>query len=695
MRSDLVTKNIRIIHEISSRIRVYCAALHDPDLDPVYLEAVIRSISGVTHVRINTRAACVIVSYDGNTGTKKKILSFIENIPEEVYQPEFVCEQSTDLATVVSRAAAALLTPYIPGIFKAPVSWILSLPVLLEGIDKLITEGIKVEALDASAVGFSLLRKDFVTANSVVAMLTLGSYMEQLSDQKTTALLTRLLRPQIKHVWVEKDGVETKIKPEQLIIGDIIICGTGELVPADGRVLEGDALANLSSITGESIPVHIKKGDEILSGAVLEEGRVKIEALQVGAETSMARISRFLENSLRYKSKSQTESDKLADKLVPITFGLGIGLYLLTRDINRAAAVLTVDYSCAIKLATPVAVKVAMYTAAKEGVLLKGSGAIDSLARVDTIVFDKTGTLTKGILEVVDIVSFGKMTSDEILSLAACAEEHYTHPVANAVVRAASMRKLDLPLIGQVDFIVAHGVSAYVGNERVLVGSRHFIHDDEKIDCAKSDEIAASMRSKGETVLFVARGKMLEGVISLRDALRDEANSLLLKLKNNGIKKIIVLTGDHRETAKAVAQKIDAIDEIYWELNPEDKADIIKKLQDQGCFLAFVGDGVNDAPALVTADVGICLPSGAELAKESSQVLLLKDDLNLLYTARKIACDTQQTIKRCFNSTVGINTSILLLATSGLLQPFTSALLHNTGTLGILTYAVLSRSRKP
>ena len=688
-------KNIRIIHEVSSRIRVYCAALHDPALDPAYLEAVIRSVAGVLQVRINIRASCIIVSYDGDTATKKKILSFIENIPEEVYQSESLCRQPTDIATVLSRAAAALLTPYIPGILRAPASWILSIPVLLEGIDKLITEGIKVEALDASAVGFSLLRKDFVTANSVVAMLALGSYMEQLSDQKTTALLTRLLRPQIKHVWVERDSAEVKIEPEQLVIGDIVICGTGELVPADGRVIEGDALANLSSITGESVPVHIKKGDEILSGAVLEEGRVKIEALQVGAETSMARISRFLENSLRYKSKSQTESDNLADKLVPITFGLGIALYLLTRDINRAAAVLTVDYSCAIKLATPVAVKVSMYTAAREGVLLKGSGAIDSLARVDTIVFDKTGTLTKGVLEVVDVVSFEKMTSDELLAIAACAEEHYTHPVANAVVRAASMRKLDLPSIGQVDFIVAHGVSAYVENERVLVGSRHFINDDEKIDCSKSDEIAASMRSKGETVLFVARGKALEGVISLRDALRNETNNVLLKLKENGIEKIVVLTGDHRETAKAVAGKIDAIDEIYWELNPENKAEIIKKLQDQGHFLAFVGDGVNDAPALVTANVGICMPSGAELAKESSQILLLNDDLNLLYTAREIALHTRQTIKRCFNSTIGINTSILLLAGSGLLKPFVSALLHNSGTLGILTYAALSGSKKP
>ena len=646
MASDsALKKNARIIHELSDRIRVHCAALHDPALDSAYLEAVISSIKGVVHVRINIRGACIIVSYDGKTDTKRKILSFIEDLPEDVYQPESISEQSTDFSSVAFRGAAAFLTPYIPGVLRSSASWILSLPTILEGIDKLVSEGIKVEALDASAVGFSLLRKDFVTANSVVAMLALGRYMEQLSEQKSTELLSRLLCPHAESVWVERDGREVKIEAEQLVPGDLVISGTGELVPVDGIVISGDALINSSSITGESVPVHIKKDDEILSGSVLEEGRVKIKAIQVGSETSMARISRFLKNSLRYKSKSQTSSEKLADRLVPITLCLGIGLYILTRDVNRAAAALTVDYSCAIKLATPVAVKVSMYTAAREGVLLKGSSAIDSLEQVDTVIFDKTGTLTRGVLEVVDVVPIGKMESDELLALAASAEEHYTHPVANAVARAASRQGLVLPETGQVDFIVAHGVSAYVGNERVLVGSRHFINDDEKIDCSLSDKIAESMRKKGETVLFIARGKILEGVISLRDDLRDETEHTLAKLKESGIKKIIVLTGDHMETAKAVAGKVDSIDEIYWELSPEDKAEIVENLKNQGHFIAFVGDGVNDAPAMVTSDVAICMPSGAELAKESSEVILLKDDLSLLVTAREIACNTRQTIK--------------------------------------------------
>jgi len=690
-----IKKDALIIHELSGRIRVHCAALHDPALDPAYLEAVIGSIKGVAHVRINIRGACLIVSYDGKTDTKEKILSFIEDLPEDVYQSESLREQSTDFTGVAFRSAAAFLTPYIPGGFRAPASWLLSLPTILEGIDILVSEGIKVEALDASAVGFSLLRKDFVTANSVVAMLTLGRYMEQLSEQKSTELLSRLLRPEAESVWVEKDGREVKTEPDRLVAGDLVICGTGELVPVDGIVIDGDALVNSSSITGESVPVHVKKDDEIFSGSVLEEGRVKIKAIQVGAETGMARISRFLKNSLRYKSKSQTSSEKLADRLVPITLLLGIGLYILTRDVNRAASALTVDYSCAIKLATPVAVRVSMYTAARAGVLLKGSAAIDSLEKVDTVVFDKTGTLTRGVLEVVDVVPLGNMESDELLALAASAEEHYTHPVANAVARAASGRGLVLPATGQVDFIVAHGVSAYVGNKRVLVGSRHFINDDEKIDCAPSDEIAESMRKKGETVLFVARGKTLEGVISLRDDLRDESKHTLAKLKKSGIKKIIVLTGDHRETAKAVAGKIDSIDEIYWELSPEDKAEIVKNLKDQGHFIAFVGDGVNDAPAMVTSDVAICMPSGAELAKESSEVILLKDDLSLLIAAREIACNSRQTIKRCFNATLGINTLILLFATAGLLRPFASALLHNTATLGILSYAALAGAKKP
>ena len=472
-----------------------------------------------------------------------------------------------------------------------------------------------------------------------------------------------------------------------------MVCGAGELIPLDGTVVNGEASVNTSSITGESVPVHAEPGTEVLSGSVVEDGRIVFEASHVGSDTSMARISTFLENSLRYESESQKKSDELADKLVPVTFGLGIGLLAVTHDFTKAAAVLTVDYSCAIKLANPVAVRVAMFTAAGEGVLLKGSQAMDGLARVDTLVFDKTGTLTRGQLQVTDLHGYGPYSDEELLILAASAEEHYSHPVAAAVVQAAKERDLHLSSTSQVDFIVAHGVSAYIDNKNVLVGSRHFIEDDEGINCSAVDRLVADLQKDGKSLLYVACEEELAGVIGLRDELRPEANEVLGNLKESGVKKIIILTGDAELTAKALANQLPAVDEVHWELKPEDKARIIGELQEQGHRVGFTGDGVNDAPALVSADVGICLPDGADLAKESAQVILLRDDLYCLLAGRLIALRSQDTIKHSFISAVGLNSAFLLLASFGLIMPVTAALLHNVSTVGILGYAA-ARGRK-
>jgi Cu2+-exporting ATPase len=549
--------------------------------------------------------------------------------------------------------------------------------------------------LDAAAVTFSLSRRDYFTANSIVALLALGEYLERLSEDKATGLLKNLLRPQVETVWVVRDGRELQLSLDEVAIGDKVVCGTGEMIPVDGLVLEGEAAVNRSSITGESVPVHLEPEDEVISGSVIEEGRIKIAAQRVGGETSMAGITRFLENSLRLKSTSQKKSDELADRLVPATFGLGLALFLLTRDLRRAAAVLTVDYSCAIKLANPVAVKTAMFTAAHRGVLLKGSQAMDALARVDTLVFDKTGTLTSGILEVTDVIPTGRMTPNALLALAAAAEEHYAHPVAQTVVREARNRGLILPPTGQVDFIVAHGVSAYVNGERVLVGSHHFVAEDEEVDCSPADAQAQITRKEGKSLLYVARKGVLEGMVALRDALRPEAGKVLEDLKTLGIRKLVMLTGDHPDTARAVAGELNALDEVHWELKPEDKAALIQTFQEEGRFVAFAGDGVNDAPALVTAELGICMPGGADLAREAAQVVLLQDDLTALLTARQIAVRTERTLRNCFTATLGLNTVFLLLASSGRLAPVTAAILHNANTVGILGYGALAGMRKP
>lgn len=694
-KAETPNKPFTIVHEVRNRLRLRSQRLFDPALDLVYLEAMVEALPGVDKARANKWGSSIVIEYDGKQTNRERILNLLKHIPMEAYMAGCTDRAPLSLPTVLGQGAAMLATPFMPPAVVAPASWLLGLPTILEGLHALLYSGVKVEVLDASAVAFSLLRRDYFTANAIVAMLGLGSYMESWTQEKSNDLLKNLLRPQVDIVWVERDAKEVRINFTDLVVGDLVICGHGELVPVDGVVIDGEAALNQSSITGESLPVHVGEGDNVLSGAVVEDGRLKISARNVGSETSIARIGRFLENSLRTQSVSQKKSDELADKLVPITFGLGLALFALTRDVTRAASVLTVDYSCAIKLASPVAVKTCMHTAGHCDVLLKGAQALDNLAHIDTIVFDKTGTLTMGDLKMTDVIPLGNMSVNDLLALAAGAEEHYTHPVARAVVAEARAQKLSLPPISQVDFIVAHGVSAYVEGKQVLVGSRHFLEDDENVDCSAVSDMSKKLRSQGKSLLYVARAGELLGVIGLRDELRPETSEALAMLKERGIKKIVMLTGDHRDTAKSIAADLGCIDEIHWELKPEDKADLIKKLQDSGDFLAFAGDGVNDAPALVSADVGICMPDGADLARESAQVVLLENDLRILAVALDVAKNTQHILKQTFQAAVIINSAILLAATAGKLSPVASAFLHNASTLGILGYAASAGRKRP
>ncbi len=681
--------HVTVAHDLERRIRLRCPVLKKRDLDPDYLEAGIESIPGVEDVRINSLAGCVVVNYDGRSQTRNAIILALQDLPKDVFTGNGTPRRLHSILPLVFRGSLAVSTLFLPPIVAGPVTVALCVPVIFDGIVTLWTRGVKVEVLDGAAVLFSLVRVEYFTAASIVFLLSVGEYIEELSENQTTGLLKSLLKPQVEKIWIEVDGQEMEIPVEDARIGDHVVCGNGELIPLDGVVISGEASVNTSSITGEPVPVHVQPGSEVLSGSVIEDGRIVFEASRVGTDTSMARISTFLENSLRYESESQKKSEELADKLVPVTFGLGIGLLVTTRDLTKAAAVLTVDYSCAIQLATPVAVRVAMFSAARQGVLLKGSQAMDSLARLDTLVFDKTGTLTRGQLQVTDLYSVNGITEEQLLVLAASAEEHYSHPVADAVVTAASERGYDLAPTSQVDFIVAHGVSAYVDGRNVLVGSRHFIEDDEQIDCSCVQDKVVALQQEGKSILYIACEEKLAGIIGLRDELRPEAKVVLKALKESGIKKIVILTGDAELTAQALAAQLPDVDEVHAELKPEDKARIVDELQQQGGRVGFTGDGVNDAPALVSADVGICLPDGADLAKESAQVILLQDNLYCLLAGRLTAQHNQETIKQSFYAAVGLNSVFLSLATLGWIMPVTSALLHNLSTVSILGYAAM------
>lgn len=662
-----------------------------PGLDRDYLIALVRAMPGVTSARLNRAAASLIVEHQPASPVRDELLARLRALPREAYLSDMPSDQGPDLTDVAARALAAAATPFLPQPARFVLSWFLALPTLGQGVQTLLSDGLKVDVLDASVRAFTLLRGEYFVANTVGALLELAGYLEHSGTRRAHDLLKSLLRPQLDTVRVERDGLEALLPFDQVAVGDVVVCGPGEMIAVDGEVLEGEAAVNTASITGESLPLHAEPGSEVLSGGLVEDGKLKIRASAVGSETSMARIARFVEKSLRTRSVSQKRSEALADGLAPLTFGAGLGIYALTGSARRAASVLTVDYSCAIKLAAPVAVRSAMHQAGLSGILLKGGQALEVLAGVDTVVFDKTGTLTQGVLEVTDLLPMDGADPQATLALAAGAEEHYGHPVARAVLRAAHQRNLELPAVSQVDFIVAHGVSAYVDGRRVLVGSRHFLHEDEGVDCSPVDQQAETWRAQGKSLLYLARDGRLAGLIALRDTLRPETTAVLHALKTLGITRLVMLTGDHPHSAQAIGRQLPELDEIHAQLRPEDKAVFLNELKQQGRRVAFVGDGVNDSPALLQADVGVCMPMAADLAREAAQVVLLRDDLRGLVLARRIALNTDAALRACLWSAVGVNTGLLALAATGLMPTLLSAFLHNATTVGILAYASKSK----
>ncbi len=684
--------HFRVAHVISRRVRLKSHILVARAFDAQYFQALLEAVSGVDTARVNKLGGSLIIIYDGSIETWHAIIAHLSCIPDEAYLPVNAVEHPMTGADVAAKAFITLVGQVLPFPARAILGWGLAFSTIIKGAETFFSRGVKIEVLDAAAITLALSRGKYFTAGSILTLLALGEYLEGQSEHRSTQLLKNLLVPTADNTWVIRDGVEIEIPLKEVVVGDHVVCGSGERIPIDGVVIEGEASVNQSSISGESVPVHKKKDDSVISGSIIEEGRLTVDVERVGSQTSMARINRFIDQSLRSKSHTQSRSSELADKLVPITLGLSGGILLATHDVNRATSVLTVDFSCAVKLASPVAVRSGMYAAGHAGVLLKGAAALDALHDVDTIVFDKTGTLTTGQIEVTDVVALNGLDDVELLRLAAGAEEHYDHPVARAVVREARLRSLELPQISRVDFIVAHGVSAKINGTNVLVGSHHFIAEDELVPCAEFDDKALELRREGKSLLYVAQDQKLVGIIGLRDALRPDAAAVLDELKKTGITKVVVLTGDHKDTALALSGMLPQIDDIHYELLPEDKAGIIEELKREGRKPAFVGDGVNDAPALVTAHVGICMLNGADIAREAAQVLLLQDNLETIVTAKHAAMRTNKIIHNTFGATIGLNSLIMILATGGL-SPVVSALLHNLSTVGILGYAAMAASR--
>ncbi|WP_321314431.1 heavy metal translocating P-type ATPase [Halarcobacter sp.] len=688
--------NIKLLHKTQKRVRFYLEELKKEDFNISSLVQYLQSIDGINSVRVNKKIGSIVFEHDG------KALDTIEDLLIKLDLARYkVCdtflsdcvdcvgEEKPSLNGVLRASTALGAERFIDNdIAKFAITSYASKPLLIEGAKELFTEGLTSKVLEATAVGVSIARKDYFAANSTNAMLELGEYIEETTVHKSDDLIKELAKPNVKKAWIEVEengkAVQKLVDSAQIKIGDIVIVGAGDTIAIDGHIIAGTASVNQVSMTGESEPVTKQRGGRVISGTVVEEGRLKIWAEYVGEDTATARIKNYIASSLNEKSAVGLKATKLADKLVPVTLGLAGVSYFINKDFESVAAVLQADYSCALKLATPVAFKSSISKAGKDGIMIKGAKSIEALNNADTFVFDKTGTLTYGELEVESISSFDKnWLEEDILNLTASAEEHYFHPVAEAVVKAAREKGFVHMHHEEVEFIVAHGVKTIVNDKEVVIGSRHFLEDDEKIDFSKYEEKIEECLLDGKTLLYVGYDKKLLGTIGMRDKVRENAKETLEKLRTLGAKKLVMLTGDIQEKADVLAKEL-GIDVVFANMRPTGKADVVKKLKDEGANVAFVGDGINDAPALMSANVGISMSKGADIAKATADIGLLIDDISAISDVKELANKTMKLINYNFAATVGINSLILTGATVGLFSPVTTAFLHNGTTIGLL-----------
>jgi len=682
---------LRPVHRLADRVRFRFDLAQGTLLDPAGITRAVENLPGVRTVRLAWRARSLTITFAPDETDVDQLAAALRDLhlpPHLPLAPQHPVP-GKELMTVATSAALLLSTKQLPPSVQRATTLAAALPLYGEALGDVFKEGINSHVLEALAVAISTASQDYVAANTTVFMLALGEYLENSIARRSNDLLKNLLRPDTGWVWVEQDGVERQIEAAAVTVGATVIVGAGAAIPVDGTVLGGEAMVNEASMTGEGVAVLRRRGDGVLSGTVVEEGRLRIYAEHVGRKTAAARIADYVEQSLQAKSQTQLAAARLADKLVPGVLGLAGAAWLLTGDWRRAAAVLQADYSCALKLATPVAFKSAMFRAGQGGILIKGADVLERLAEVDTFVFDKTGTLTTGQLAVTDSIAFDpQYSAKDLIDLAASVEEHYFHPLALAVVQAARQHQGRHFDHKEVEFIAAHGVASVIDGKRVVVGSRHFVEDDEgvRINTRQRQRIER-LFAQGKTLLYIGFGGRLLGVIALKDQLRAASAATVARLRQLGVKRIVMLTGDHHDRAAEIAAQL-GLDAFHAQLLPEDKATLVAQMKADGAKLAFVGDGINDAPALAGAHVGFAMAHGADIARLSSDIALLEDDIARVADAKQLANATLRLIGRNFKLTVGLNSAILGAAAAGQLTPVAASVAHNGSTIGILLNAL-------
>lgn len=591
-----------------------------------------------------------------------------------------------------SLARYIFLRPFFPMVVNIGNAVIDSIPYLIEGVKNIFRGKLNVSVLDASAILVSLIRLDFGTVGLLTLLLGLGDMLERYTRKKSLASLADQLAIKVEQVWVR--GAEGSLAQKQLSElskDDVVVVRSGSVIPVDGVVTAGDASVNQATMTGEPLPVHRTSGGSVFAGTVVEDGEIDIRPTALGDASRLSQIVSFIQNSEAAKAGIQGKAERLADAIVPYNFLLAGLVWLFTRNLTRTASVLMVDYSCALRLATPLAILTAMKTGTERGVLVKGGRYLEALSEVDTVVFDKTGTLTQASPVLSDVIPVdGEYDEDELLRLAACLEEHFPHPVSRAIVRQAQERGVfhdDEAHDTEVRYIVAHGICSSVGGRKCVLGSRHFVGDDEGVDLAPAQDAVARLAEEGRSILYLAVGGRLAGVLGIEDPVRPEAAEAVKRLRECGVKRILMLTGDDTRTAAHVAAQL-GLDGFRAQVLPQDKARHVLELKAEGARVLMVGDGINDSPALSAAHVGATLRDGTDIAQEVADVVLTRNTLTDLPAAIALGHATMRRIHQNFRVSVGLNTAFLAGGLTGLLMPAVGALLHNATTIGVCLNAM-------
>ena len=675
-------------HEINGRLRIHVVQKRMTYTEADTLSWFLSNQKNVTDVKVYERTADAVICY---VGDKEEDLNLLKQFSyENTILPEHVAAGSGRELNAVYQEKLVMKTVlhygsklFLPMPVRAVITSVKSVKYIWHGIRCLMHGKIEVPVLDATAISVSVFRRDYATAGSVMFLLGIGEIIEEWTHKKSVGDLARSMSLNVNKVWLKRDEQEILVRSSDIEPGDHVVIRMGNVIPFDGEVVTGEGMVNQASLTGESLPVRRSVGQSVFAGTVLEEGEIEVLVKAVSGSTRFEKIVTMIEDSEKLKSSVEGKAEHLADRLVPYTL-LGTGaVWLLTRNITKTLSVLMVDFSCALKLAMPITVLSAIREAGENNITVKGGKFLEAVADADTIVFDKTGTLTKATPTVKEIVAFSEYSENDLLRIAACLEEHFPHSMAKAVVDAAKERHLSHEeMHSKVEYVVAHGISSSIDNRKVLIGSSHFIFEDEGCTIPSEYQDRYDSLKPEYSHLYLAIEKQLVAVICIEDPLREEAVEMVRDLKKAGIRKVVMMTGDSERTAAAIAKRV-GVDEYYAEVLPEDKANFVEKEKSEGRKVIMIGDGINDSPALSAADAGIAISDGAEIAREIADITIAADDLREVVTLKLLANAMMKRIHMNYRNIVGINSGLILLGVTGIVQPTVSALLHNASTLMI------------